>query len=265
MTDLRIRYELLDLAYYMEDSEHLQRTNASRIITTLYKELELPVLQPNIDAAHAFLVDMFLSGYPIFGVVTDDIEADKAAQQLEAIIEENSVVTGWARHLSLALKDGLKYNLGSINLDWMARKSFNFVTDTEISFQEAVADNIIREGNEITSNDMYNLGFDTSVAPAEVHLYGDFTCSIETKTLVQLHSMVADLMLNDGQVMNVDDQLWRSSIFHNWYYGPNILSNDTVYSGTDWVSFFSSIDAKSNLRRNSVDRYEYNQSKYQNY
>ena len=256
MSDLRLRYELLDLAYYMESDEHLKQTNASRIITTLYKELELPILQPNIDAAHAYLAGIFTSDVPIFGVVTKDIEQDEVAQQMESVIEENSKATGWARHISLALKDGLKYNLGSFDIDWNQRESFNFITDTEISFKQAIAANVIREGNEVTSNNMYNLAFDTSVPPAEVALKGDFTIKVERMTLMRLHELVSELGLRDGTVMNINAQLWESSPFHNFYYTPSILSSNTVYTGVDWVQFFAGIGSRTSMRQNALDKFE---------
>lgn len=256
MSDLRLRYELLDLAYYMESDEHLKQTNASRIITTLYKELELPILQPNIDAAHSYLSGIFTSDIPIFGVVTKDIEQDDIAQQFEGVIEENSKATGWARHINLALKDGLKYNLGSFDIDWKQRESFNFVTDTEISFNQATAANIIREGNEVTSNDMYNLAFDTSVPPAEVHTKGDFTIKVERLTLMRLHELVSELGLRNGTTMNVNTQLWESSPFHNFHYTPSILSDTTVHTGVDWVSFFAGIGSKTTMRQNALDKFE---------
>lgn len=259
MRDFRLRFELLDLAYYMENSEHLRTTRASRIITTIYKELELPILQPNIDAAHAFLTGLFLAERPIFSVVSDSIEKSTEAKQMEAIVGENSTQTGWARQLSMCLKNALKYNIGAVSVEWLIRESFKFITDTNVSFTEAVVETTMRAGNEIVNHDMYNTFYDTSVAAGDVYKDGDFGGSVDRLTAAQLHRYITDLSANQGVLMNVKDnsKLWQSSVYHNWYFEPNVLNEDTVHTGTDWNRFFYTVPRGSGpMQFNNLSTYE---------
>lgn len=241
ISDLRTNYMLLDLAYYMESADHLKQTDSRKIITTLYKELELPILQPNIDAAHAYLVGTFLSGNPVFGVVGEGTERTEAAAQMEAIIEENSRSTGWTRQLGVWLKNCLKYNIGAVEVDWKVRRTFNMTTDTNISFTAATVSEAFRSGNEIRCLDMYNTAFDISAVPADVHTTGDFCINVERVTLAQCHQRVADLKANGGYIMN-EHLLWQqgsSGPLRNWYYEPAIRQNKIKTVGTDWVTFFT--------------------------
>lgn len=238
MSELRMGYTLLDLAYYMESSDHLRQSEARRIITTLYEELSLPVVQPNIDAAHAYLVGMFLSGHPIFGVVGEKRERDAQAAQMEAIIEENSRETGWSRQLGMTIKNGLKYNICAVEVDWKVRRTYNLTTDTNISFTQAKVSEAFRAGNELRNWDMYNTAFDTSVSPADVHTTGDYAINVERITLAQCHQRIADLKSNGGAIMG-EHELWTRGVFRNWYHIPQLRKNTLKTTGTDWVTFFS--------------------------
>lgn len=233
----RLRNTLIDLAYLMESSDHLRNNPAARIITTLYQSMELPVLQPNIDAAHAYLFSIFGSGTPIFGVVSESGDKTDEAKQMEAIIYENSTKTGWPRQMSVYLKSALKYNVAAMEVEWKVRKGFNFKTDTTKSFTHATVDkSILRAGNELKAYDMYNTIYDQSVSPADVHSNGDFVAKFELLTVMQLHTLISDLQLNGGKVMNVHQGMWKSTPHRNWYHTPKLLTQDVI-QGTDWVAF----------------------------
>lgn len=258
MPDFRLRFEFIDLAYAMESSEHLKTTRANRIITTIYKELELPVMQPNIDAAWAHLVAIFLAERPIFGTVSIDKEKTPVAKQVEAIVAENSTATGWARQLAMTLKNALKYNIASADVEWVTEEGFNFTTDTNVSFEEAVVDSTLRSGNEVTNNDPYNTFYDMTVAAGDLTKKGDFAGHVDRITLTFLHDYIAGLNANRGIVLNIDQELWKSSPKRNWYYEPQILNEDgTVNSGTNWATFFSNTpNAGGPMTINSQATYE---------
>ncbi len=244
MVSFRLRYQLLDLAYYMENSEHLKETNASRIITTLYKEMELPILQPNIDAALGSLVKLYLVTDPMFQAVNDDTSdeaAQAAAKQMDAIISENSRMTGWKRQFTIWLKNSLKYNISGIEVDWIVRKGFHFKTDPQQSLTQATVSNVLRAGNEVMSLPMYNTFFDTSVSPADVHSKGDYAGYVEKISFTKLHQWVADQLAAGKTLMNVeaDGKLWRSSTYHNWHIVPKMIKDIVLNSSTDWVSYFT--------------------------
>lgn len=243
----RLRYTLLDLAYYMETSERFRDSRTPKLITNLYKDLELPVLMPNIDAAYGYYIKTFLSAIPLFGVVNDNESEDKelvkknknAAKQMETIIYENSRMTGWARQIALTIKSGLKYNVAGCEIEWKAHRVFKPITDTTQSFTTGSTEPILRAGNELKNLNMYNTFFDHTVSPGNIHTDGDFSGTIEKLSLIRLHRLIADLRLNGGYVMNINDTLWKSAPYRNHYHIPIILNEETVQSGTNWFDFFN--------------------------
>lgn len=248
ITQLRNRYCVLDLAYYMENMNNRnpeQRIMANATIKEIYANMELPILQPNIDAAHAYQCGTFLYGIPIFGVVSDerDEAQQKAAEQLEAIIFENSVTTGWARHIAMALKDGLKYNIGAVQCEWHQRQIYQPLTNINTpgstrSYSENTQ--ILRGGNEMKYMDMYNTWFDPSVPAAEVHVRGDYAGWCESMTLAQVYQFMMDLRQFGGVTMNHNDNLWKSMPARNWHYIPRILTDQVLADpGRDWGGWFN--------------------------
>jgi hypothetical protein len=248
---------MLDLAYSMETAcVEKEKQDVNLKLQTIYKDIELPVLQPNIDAAHAYLVSTFLSGKPIFGVVSEDPTRSDQAKQMESIIYENSIATGWGRQLSMFFKSGLKYNAGAIDVDWKIRRTFNPITVNEgnTSIARAGTQEIYRGGNELKSLDMYNTFMDTSVPIADVHIKGDYAGYVERLTLVQLHSLVTNLQINGGQVMNINDSLWCSAPSRNLYFIPQVIPIYNISSSTNWLSFLGANSAP--LRQGNINNYE---------
>lgn len=260
MDSMRFRMKLLDFAYAMESDETLRRTNASRIITTIYQDLQLPVLKPNIDAAHAYLVGTFLSGDPVFGVVSEGLEKTEIAKQMEAIIAENSRATSWDRQMMMWFKDALKYNIAAIECDWHVRKSFEVTTSTDTAIGNqagAVSSSTYRAGNEMHALDMYNTAYDTSVAPADVHTHGDFVIKIEKLTLAQTKQRIDDIRAAAGELLHPESKIFNTPPRRNWHYIPSIMNSSTIHAETDWVSFFTSGPNSMQVSGHKTANYEY--------
>lgn len=250
--EMHNRFMLLDLAYYMERAPNAN-PEAPQLITALYQDLELPVLQPNIDAAHAYLVELFTSGTPMFGVVSDTTQPDKqeAARQIEAIIWENSQHSQWKRNTILFLLDALKYNLAVLNVDWHTRRTFKPTTDMSKDLFLGNSEEIFRSGNELKHWDMYNTFWDISTKPGDMAIRGDFIGRIERLTFMQCWQLIADLKMNNGSVMNAQGQeFWNSSPREQRYKVPTILNPNVVNEGTDWNTFFYQNSMNSWLSKN---------------
>lgn len=229
-SEIREKLRLLDLAYYMES----QQKDAKDI----YQALELPVVQPNVDASVAHLVSVFLSGHPILGVVSSPSNM-QAAAQLEAIIEESSVTTGWARQLSLFLRDGIKYNKHLLEVDWKTRQVYQPVTDVGYSTAEAKKESVLRAGNELKRLCPYNSFYDMNTAPADMHLNGDYVGTTEKLSMTQLYKLISELKTNNGVVMNEHHNMWKSTPLQSWYYEPEIVPNAANSSSAqDWNNFW---------------------------
>ena len=229
---IRAKLRLLDLAYYMESHEQ----DASDI----YHALELPVVQPNVDASVAYLSSVFLTGHPLLGVVSSPSNM-AAAQQLESVIEENSVNTGWARQLALFIRDGIKYNTHAIEVEWKTRQIYKPVTDHEGAGAggESAKEAVLRAGNELKRISPYNSFYDMNVTPADMHTKGDYFGYTEKLSVIQLHRLISELKTNGGVVMNETLSMWKSSPTQVWFHKPEIVPDPTDgQKGTDWNMFF---------------------------
>jgi hypothetical protein len=257
MENMRTRMKLLDLAYLMENDEGFRRTNASKIVQQLYNTIQIPILQPNIDAAHAYLVGTFLSGNPIFGVVSDTFEKSPIAKQMEAIIAENSEMTGWARQLSLWFKDGLKYNIAALEAEWWSRNTFKFTTDTNISLTNAVAKPEVRSGNELKSLNMYNTYYDTTVSPADVSISGSFVLNIDVMNRAQVQKFLTDLLANGATLLKTEKEIHESVPKRLLHHIPKITSESAITpNGTDWTKFVTTPSHTLNAGMNVKGKFE---------
>jgi hypothetical protein len=66
-----------------------------------------PVVVSQVDSMVGYLAEVFLSGYPLFPVVSNP-NNKQFAEQLETLIDDHSILGGYARQLLLFLRDGVK-------------------------------------------------------------------------------------------------------------------------------------------------------------
>lgn len=151
----------------------------------------VPIVMPQVESALAYYVSVFLTGYPIFGVSSTPDQAD-AALQMETIIAENSVYARWGRQLAMFFRDGLKYNLHGIELDWQQKASFS-IENQASSPNGAKAKKVLWAGNVIRRMDLYNTFYDPRVHPAEIHEKGEFAGYVEILSRVQMKQWMNDL------------------------------------------------------------------------
>ena len=72
-----------------------------------------PVVISQVDSMVGYLAETFLSGSPMFPVVSSP-ENKKYAEQLETMIDDHATLGGYARQLLMFLRDGVKYNFSAI-------------------------------------------------------------------------------------------------------------------------------------------------------
>lgn len=177
-------------------TEHLKakRENRDGIKKSL-QEVTVPVIQPQVDAALSYLAGVFTSGYPIFGLVAQPGETQKIADQFETVIADHSTRSGWVRHIIMALRDALKYNLCCLEVDWKKNTTYSIVTDEKSAANQGrgTGKSISWEGNVMKKIDLYNAFFDWRVAPAEVHIKGEFAGYVEINSRTALKQLIADL------------------------------------------------------------------------
>jgi hypothetical protein len=195
--NLRSRMREIDISYLRESDlsdENLRAKNANRRgDTNRLQNITVPIVRPQVTSAVAYQSAVFLTDYPIFGVVADPTFQD-AAMQMQAIFEENSIRGAWARELLLFLYDGFKYNLSAIEVSW--KKVVTAALETDPTFRgglEAKPKEIIWSGNCLTRWDPYNTYFDTRCLPYDIPTRGEFAGHTELMSRTALKSFINSL------------------------------------------------------------------------
>lgn len=196
---LRSHLEQIDRDY-MRENNWTKAELRARIANKLgdahkMRDITLPIIMPQVEAALAYMTNVFLTGYPTFGVSSSP-DMEDAALQMETIIAENSVTAGWSRQLMMFFRDGLKYNLHGVEVNWAQKNVYSLVNDVA-SPNGAKAKTTLWAGNEISRLDLYNTFFDPRVHPAEIHSEGEYAGKITIMSRTRMKKYLNDLF---GQV-----------------------------------------------------------------
>lgn len=197
-TSYNIRNQLIqrDAAYYrtadMTDKNwRAKLANMSGNADAL-QNIQVPVVMPQVESALAYHTGVFLTSYPIFGVVAPPEYQDEMSQ-METLIGENSIRAGWPMELMKTLRDGLKYNLGAAEVVWKKIKIWQITTPTLDNLSAGKVNENLYQGNFITRLDPYNLILDTRVDPSINHIQGEFAGYTEMVSRIEIKKRMEDL------------------------------------------------------------------------
>jgi hypothetical protein len=197
LSDFRNLLRYRDLAYQRQlntTAEHIKavRGNMTGDARKL-QDMTVPIVMPQIESAVAYQAGVFLTSYPIFGVVSTPANQD-AAMQFETSLGDQSVKYGWAREMMKVFRDGFKYNFGAAVVHWKKTPLKAIITDTTVSAAGLAA---IRDyaygGNCIKRLDPYNCFMDMTVSPANIHSDGEYFGWNEMISRVKLKQLIAEL------------------------------------------------------------------------
>lgn len=248
---LRSQLEEID-RYYMREGDYTAAQLRNRAASkagdkSKMQDVTVPIVMPQVEAALGYMTNVFLTGYPIFGTVSDPSTADYA-MQMETIIEENSVTAGWARQLLMFFRNGLKYNLHGIECDWDQKKVASI--DTDITYpNNAKPTTTLWQGNCLKNMDLYNTFFDPRVHPAEIHSEGEFAGYIQLMSRIRMKKYFNDMygIIPASTIIRaLESNIGSSPSMGNsmapfGYYVPLInpapLMDKTAYQAFDWMAW----------------------------
>lgn len=200
LSEFRTLLEYRDKAYQRTlntTAEHIKAVRASlQGKPRALQDLTVPIVMPQVESAVAYQAGVFLTSYPIFGVVSGPQNMD-AALKFETAIGDQSIRYGWAKELIKVFRNGFKYNFGPACVLWQKTPLKTVVTDTNITaaglakIQEASYG-----GNCVKAVDPYNCFMDPSVDPSKMHTDGEFFGWNELMTRISLKRMLATLDAN---------------------------------------------------------------------
>ena len=198
ITSFNIRPQMLarDLAYYREvdatRTQALAKAYNQAGDTSKVQNVTIPVVMPQVESALAYHTAVFLSGYPIFGVVAVPGQ-EEAMRQMEATITENSIRGAWPQELMKTLRNGLKYDLGAVEVVWEKKKDFNIGTPEIDRMTVGKVEETYYEGNFVKDLDPYNIILDTRVSPDRNHIEGEVAGYTEMKSAVAMKQAMDNL------------------------------------------------------------------------
>jgi len=213
-TDMRNKMEIIDTAYYrynaLSDTSKLvdgvdiraaqNSANVSCGIDT-DRAIVVPVVISQVDSYVGYLSEVFLSGYPMFPVVSTPSNI-KEAETLEAIIDDHATLSAYPREFLMAFRDGIKYNFMPLELSWEPIDQYslsdNYLTPTASTKAEKTTSNY----NRITRLDPYNTVWDIRKSPSRVAAQGEFAGWIDPINRIELKKFI-NMYSQSGDIYNV--------------------------------------------------------------
>lgn len=245
----RERFETIDLNYQREldrEKENVRAKQANRAGNAdRFQNITIPVIMPQVEAAVTYQTSVFLTGEPIFGAVASPEFIDEALQ-LETTISEQAVNGAWTKELILFFRDGFKYNLAAVLVDWVEEKTAILETDVAYSTKEAKPVSTIWAGNVVKRMDMYNTFADHKVLPTEVPTKGEFAGYTEFVSRMELKRLIAEMP--NHIIGNVRTAFETSSLmstsatingkhFYVPMINPEYYNHRREQGGTNWLAY----------------------------
>lgn len=195
--NIREQLRQIDLAYMREvdfTSENVRAKLANLYgDPTRFQNIIMPIVAPAVEAAVAYQASVFLTGTPLFGIVSDPVNQD-AAMQMETVIDDQATRGKWVRDFMMFFRDGFKYNISALEVAWVDIVTPAFETDLGFhGGKQGKPKEVIWSGNKVKRLDMYNTFFDSRYAPAEIPARGEFAGYTELYSRTELKSFINSL------------------------------------------------------------------------
>lgn len=266
-SDYHNKMEVIDKAYarYIENVDPITgvaRGQGIDAATTPVGVVNMPSTTPpivvsQVDSMVAYLAEVFLSGVPLFPVVSNPKNA-KYAEQLEVMIDDHATLGGYARQLLLFIRDSVKYNLSAIECNWEAISQYSILDDLLSSGSKKKLDKKISKYTRLKRLDPYNLVWDFNVNPGDVSFEGDYAGYIEVKSRTKMKRYLTRLS-NEGKAFNVKEALASSAVspsgesLSNYRVHPTVSDYITArrpVDGMNWYEYITGMaDSNNNYAR----------------
>jgi len=266
--ELRDKMEYIDIAYarykasQATGSDGVDDSPAGQVACGInIDEITVPIVVSQVDSYVSYLNDIYLSGYPIFPVVSTP-DTILQGDQLQAVIDDHAVRGRYQRQLALSFKDAVKYNLSAVEVDWCALDIYNFTSN----YMEPTKNKVETTQyyiNKLKSMDTYNTIMDGRVNPVDIPYSGEYAGYIELISRIELKRKLAYYEASGngyhtsqamGSALSATSSP-TTDIFGYYTEKPQIsklINNKALKNGQmmDWVAYLT--DQK---KRQGVDRF----------
>lgn len=244
----RSRFTNIDRQYQREmdstDENVMAKQANAAGDSSRFRNMTVPVVMPQVEAAVVYQSSVFLTGQPILGVVASPEYIDEA-KKMETLIDNAAIRGGWARELMMFFRDGFKYNFAPLEVSWVSEVTSVVNTDVSKSVTNGSVKEVLWAGNKIRRLDPYNTFVDPRVPASEVYSKGEYGGYTELMSRIMLKQFIASIP--DVIVANVRDALESGVVSvavgsdSQSYYvpaiNPDISSTEYQGTGTDWMKW----------------------------
>lgn len=187
-----------------------------------------PIMLSHLDTAYAFFTDLFANGDPVFQIVGDK-DQKEVITQMQLKVDQDIEEYGYPNSIAKALRDALKYDECTLELDWESRLLPTFgPSDTD---GRATVSKNMYEGNKLKYISPYNTFYDETVDHGRRHIDGTHAGYFEMVSLPVLHREITSMISVGKSVMNFND-VYQSSSKENNYLMP-VIGNRQSTSQSD--------------------------------
>lgn len=202
-TALQAKMEAIDIAYARFKAGDTEQGDVPCDIFAT-DSVTPPVVISQVDSIVANWADVYLSGYPLFPVVSTN-KTKKWAEQLEAMLDDHATMGGYARQLLLMLRDGGKYNFCALEVTWDTLSQFSVLGDYTSDSGTRI-DKAQRGYTRLERLDPYNTVMDYNVAPGDVASQGDYAGYIKMMSKIKLKRLL-NKYSTEQTAYNVDEAM----------------------------------------------------------
>lgn len=259
-SELYSKMEAIDIAYArFQSSEGTECASQGCGDLFARDNIVAPIVISQVDSLVAYLAEVFLTGSPLFPVVSTPAKR-MWAEQLETLIDDHALLGGYPRQLLMFLRDAVKYNVGAVEADWDSVDQFSVIAD----FTSVDGKGLVKDQKNITKLkrlDMYNTIWDPNVLPGDVSAEGDYAGYVEllsktkTKRLLNKYSTQQEVY-NVTKAMKSSILPGASSVYVTPPQVSNFVSARKPNATVDWDAFFDGPNAKKDcLREGTYEKF----------
>ena len=261
-SDLRDKMTLIDQAYarYKATGVDTEVPCNGDIFTT--DSVTPPIVVSQVDSLTAYQAEVFLSGYPIFPIVSTP-DNRETAMQLETLLDDHALLGGYVRQLYLFLLDGNKYNFSAIEANWEIIQQYSVLSDFTAEDGRKVKDDD-KYFTRLNRLDPYNVVWDQNVSPADVPDEGDYAGYIKLVNKVKLKKLL-NRLTKERNVYNARaaeaacDVENKDAPLDNYTAPPEINKNVSArvpLDTTNWDAYLTGADYSKKGARNIAGNFE---------
>jgi hypothetical protein len=134
--------------------------------------IKVPIVDSEVDSLASYLIGIFVSGTPLFPVVSEDSNPEKALQ-LQAMIDRDARYHRWGRQLVLFCKAAARYSIAGLEVERITYED-QVASDLTLDSDKAPFSTETMDATRLHSIDMYNAIFDYRVSPADIASRGEY-------------------------------------------------------------------------------------------